>query len=225
MVLTPKTQKKQNDIAYRCPSCGAVVHGFIGNFAFSADMLRLKCPCGQSELVATISPDREKVRLEVPCLFCGQSHHYTVSRPLFFGERLFLLNCPYTNMDICFLGSEEEVSGALTQAEGDLARLLGDLGLEKLSELQPQDMDPDEVLPDARVYDIVRYVVKELEAEGSIDCPCHGGEYELAVTDRGIAVYCPACHASYTFRTDSVSAAEDFLSCDSLTLSPRAEEE
>ncbi len=224
MILTSKKQKKQNEIAYRCPSCGSSVHGFVGNFALSADMLRLKCPCGESELVVTVSGDREKLRLEVPCLFCGQSHHYTVSRSLFFGERLFLLNCPYTNMDICFLGSEDEVSSALAASEKDLTRLLGELGLSKISEMQPEDMDPDEVLPDARIYDIVRYVVKELEAEGAIDCPCHGGEYDIAVTDRGIAVYCPACRASHIFRTESVSAAEDFLSLDHLSLSPAAEE-
>ena len=224
MILTPKSQKKQNEIAYRCPTCGAAVRGFVGSFALSADMLRLKCPCGESELVVTLSPDREKLRLEVPCLFCGQSHHYTVSRSLFFGDRLFLLNCPYTNRDICFLGSEEEVAKALETSEKDITRLLGELGLAKISELQPEDMDPDEVLPDARIYDIVRYVVRELEADGAIDCPCHGGEYDIAVTERGIAVYCPACNASYTFRTESASAAEDFLHIDHLDLAPAAEE-
>ena len=225
MILEPKREKKQNDIAYRCPTCGSMVHGFVGGFAFTADMLKLKCPCGESELVATIASDRERVRLSVPCLYCGGSHHFTVGRSLFFGDRLFLLNCPYTNMDICFLGAKEEVDSAVEAAETDLARLLGEMGLESMKELQPEDLDPDEVLPDARIYDIIRYLVKELEAEGAIDCPCHGGEYELTLSDRGIVVYCPACRASHLFRTDSVAAAEEFLQIDSLTLSPAADGE
>jgi predicted RNA-binding Zn-ribbon protein involved in translation (DUF1610 family) len=216
MVLEPK----HNDIAYRCPTCGGMIRGFLGQFAFSADMLRLKCPSGDSELVATISADREKIRFEVPCLFCGQSHHFTVARSIVYGQRLFLLNCPYTNMDIAFIGPAAEVDGAIKASEGELSSLLGNMGLEKLSELQPEDMDPEEILPDARIYDIVRYVVKELEAEGEIDCPCHGGEYEISVGHEGIRVYCPACFASYLFRTDSVSAAEEFLSCQHLTLAP-----
>ena len=220
MILQPKAKKEPRHIAYRCPSCGTAVRGIIGGFAAAADMLKLKCPSGDGELSMTLSSDREKVRLSVPCLFCGQSHHFTVSRSIVLGDSPFLLNCPYTNMDICFLGSEDEVSEAIDRAEGELGGLLAEMGLESMRDLQPEDLDPDEVLPDARIYDVVRYVVKELEAEGAIDCPCHGGSYEIAMTDRGILVYCPACNASYLFNTDSVAAAEAFLEIDSLTLTP-----
>ncbi len=226
MILQPKTNNPvtQKDIAYRCPSCGQVIHGFLGNFAHSADMLKLKCPCGESELVAKFSSDREKVRVEVPCLFCADGHQFTVSKSLFLGDRLFLLNCPYSRMDICFLGPKDEVESAVKTAEEELSTLLREFGAEKLSDIQPQDMDPEEVLPDARIYDIVRYVVKDLESAGEIECPCNSGEYEIYVTERGILVACPTCHASYLFRTDSVSAAEEFLKCEHLILSPAPDE-
>ena len=220
MILEPKSRRVARHIAYRCPSCGTAVRGLLGGFAAKADLLKLKCPSGDGELTLTLSPDRERVRISVPCLFCGQSHGHTVSRSIVLGHDPFLLNCPYTNMDICFLGSEAEVDASLDRAEGELGGLLAEMGLETMKELQPEDLDPDEVLPDARVYDIIRYVVKELEAEGSIDCPCHGGSYEIAMTDRGILVYCPECNASYLFKTDSVAAAEAFLQIDSLTLTP-----
>ena len=42
--------KKETTIAYRCPECGASVVGMVGIFTLSADMIRLKCPCGKSEL-------------------------------------------------------------------------------------------------------------------------------------------------------------------------------
>ena len=220
MILEPKSNREARHIAYRCPSCGTAVRGIVGAFAAKADLLKLKCPSGDGELTLSLSPDRERVRISVPCLFCGQSHQYTVSRTIVLGNDPFLLNCPYTNMDICFLGSGAEVEASLDRAEGELSGLLAEMGLESMRELQPIDLDPDEILPDAGVYDIVRYVVKELEAEGAIDCPCHGGEYEIAMTDRGILVYCPACRASHLFRTDSVAAAEEFLKLDSLTLLP-----
>lgn len=220
MILEPKSKRAPRHIAYRCPSCGTAVRGLLGSFAAKADLLKLKCPFGDSELSLSLSPDRERIRLSVPCLFCGQSHSYTVSRRVVLGGEPFLLNCPYTNMDICFLGDEGEVDGALKRAEGELGELLAEMGLESMRELQPIDLDSDEVLPDPQIYDVVRYVVKELEAEGAIDCPCHSGGYEIAMTDRGILVYCPACNASYLFETDSVAAAEEFLRIDRLTLVP-----
>ena len=220
MILEPKPKREPRHVAYHCPSCGTAVRGLLGGFAAKADLLKLKCPSGDGELSLSLSPDRERVRISVPCLFCGQSHQFTVTRSIVLGDGPFLLNCPYTNMDICFLGSDAEVTSAIDRAEGELGSLLAEMGLESMRELQPIDLDPDEVLPDAGVYDIVRYVVKELEAEGSIDCPCHGGSYEIAMTDRGILVYCPACNASYLFRTDSVAAAEEFLQIDRLTLLP-----
>ncbi len=220
MILEPKSKREPRHIAYRCPTCGSAVRGLLGSFAARADLLKLKCPSGDGELSLSLSPDRERIRISVPCLFCGQSHGYTVSRSIVLGNEPFLLNCPYTNMDICFLGSEGEVDAALDRAAGELGGLLAEMGLESMRELQPIDLDPDEVLPDARIYDVVRYVVKELEAEGAIDCPCRGGSYEIAMTDRGILVYCPLCNASYLFETDSVAAAEEFLKLDRLTLTP-----
>ena len=214
MVLEPK----KTTIAYRCPDCLSLIKGLLGDFIPAAGMLRLKCPCGKSHLQAIPTPDKEKIRFEVPCLFCRQDHHFTVSKSVVFGERLFLLNCPYTNMDVGFLGTKDEVDGALDQAEKEIAKLAGLFGVERLRDLQPEELTDDEMLPDAHIHDIVRYVVKELEAEGNITCPCKGGTYETAMTKNGILVYCPTCGASHLFPANSVSDAEGFLQCDSLEL-------
>ena len=40
--------EKKTTVAYRCPGCGAMVRSMIGAFTLSADMMRLKCPCGES---------------------------------------------------------------------------------------------------------------------------------------------------------------------------------
>ena len=109
------------------------------------------------------SPDREKIRFDVPCLFCRQDHHFTVSRSVVFGDRLFLLNCPYTNMDIGFLGSEDAVSSALDGQLEEISKLAGMLGVERLQDLNPEEAENEGALPDAAVHDIIRFVVKEME--------------------------------------------------------------
>ena len=203
---------KHTHIAYRCPGCGYTIFGLVTPFTMSQNMLRLKCQCGESELGMQFTKDK-KVHLTVPCLFCGQPHHYTVSQGLFLERDLFVLGCPYTNMDIAFVGKKEQVDEALQMSQAELEQLFAQLG---------QDEDEQEpgtpILPDAQVYDILRFVVKELEADGAIHCPCGDGVYEAELREDGISVYCTECGASRLIATNSLIAAQDFLSCDHLEL-------
>lgn len=213
-----RNEQRITHIAYRCPECLDTVVGIVGRFALSADMLRLRCPCGKS--AADISVTRDgKVRLSVPCLLCGKNHDFTVSAPLFFERDLFRLNCPYADADICFIGEKEKIDGALDESADALARLAAEYGAESVKDLAPRDMDDDEILPAPEIYDMVRFLVKELEADGEIDCPCHSGEYDFRFTDGGVQVFCPACGASYTFAADSAEGVRESLTLDHLTLS------
>ncbi|MBO5788843.1 MAG: hypothetical protein J6R42_02740 [Clostridia bacterium] len=205
-------QGKHTQVAYRCPSCGYAIFGLVTPFSVSQNLLRLKCQCGESSLGMQFTRDK-KVRMTVPCLFCQQEHNYTVSQSLFFGRDQFLLACPYTNMDICFMGTKENIDQALKKSEEELMQLFAQLGAEEDEETLQSPF-----LPDAQIYDILRFVVKELEAEGHIHCPCKSGPYELDISEDGVRVYCTECGASYVFLADSVSEAEAFLQCDELHL-------
>ena len=214
MIVTPK----QRQIAYRCPECGNAVFGLIGRFAMKANLLRLKCDCDKSSALDISYAGDGKIRLSVPCLFCKQNHSFVVSESIFFNRDKFLLNCPYSGMDIAFIGNEDVVVEELERTQKELERLLADLEAAELADIQPQDMNEDEILPDPAVYDTVRFIVKDLEAEGKVDCPCHDGTYELRFCDEGIQVYCEKCGASYTFHATSPSVTEEYLSLDSITL-------
>ena len=213
MILNPG----QTHVAYRCPDCGTVIYGFVGRFALSAGMLRLKCTCGKSAMDISVTNDK-KVRLSVPCLFCKQNHNYVVSQNIFFGRDLFLLNCPYSNMDIAFMGEKEKTDKEVERTGAELERLLADLEAEELKDIQPMEMDEEEVLPDPTIYDSIRFLVKELEAEEAIDCPCHSGNYDLRFVKEGVQVFCPDCGATHTFNTEAAAASEEYLNIDSLFL-------
>ena len=70
--------QKQTTLAYRCPHCGASVTSMVGVFSLSADMIRMKCPCGESDLSVVYTKDK-KVRLSVPCFLCPKPHTFTLS--------------------------------------------------------------------------------------------------------------------------------------------------
>ena len=208
---------KQRNIAYRCPGCGSAVIGLVGKFALHANMLRLKCSCGNEQSLDITLSDG-KVRLSVPCLFCRQNHSYVVSEALFFENDRFLLNCPYSNMDIAIIGDEETVKQELERTEAELNMLMKNLEAEELSDIQPEDMPEAEILPDPAVYDTLRFVVKDLEAEGKLNCPCGTGPYDLRFTDGGMQVWCESCGATYDFNATSPTMAEEYLDLDEIKL-------
>ena len=213
MILKPK----ETLISYFCPECGTSVLGLVGKFALSANMVRLKCACGESSLDVTATNDG-KIRLSVPCIYCKQNHNYVISQNVFFERDIFILSCPYANMDICFIGDEDKVKAESERATEQLQKLLKSLELESYKEMQPVDMDEEEVLPDAQLYDLLRFVLKDLEAEGKVDCPCHAGEYDLRFRAEGVEAYCKRCGATHLFPVKTVSLGEEYLSLDSLTL-------
>ena len=207
----------QRNIAYRCPGCGSAVIGLVGKFALHANMLRLKCSCGDEQSLDITMADG-KIRLSVPCLFCRQNHSYVVSESLFFETDRFLLNCPYSNMDIAIIGDEETVNQELARTEAELNMLMKNLAAEELSDIQPEDMPEAEILPDPAVYDTLRFVVKDLEAEGKLHCPCGKGPYDLRFTDGGMQVWCDSCGATYDFNATSPTMAEEYLELDEIRL-------
>ena len=225
--------EKRTTVAYRCPACGGGIMSAVGLFNLSADMVKLKCTCGKSEL--KIIYDRNgTVRLTVPCLICSQPHSFTVKSNLFFSEELFVLPCPYSDINICVTGEMNRVTAELARTELELLDMLEENGITDFSALHGDERD----LGDPQILDIVLFVIDDLDAEGKIFCRCHPdptlengipaedyGEwnedesrYEAEITDDGIKLTCRLCGASRVIPTDSMLSAHAFLNADSLHL-------
>ena len=217
---------KSTTLAYRCPKCGAAVLSGINMFSLTADMLKLKCGCGESEMVLVNNKDG-KVRLTVPCILCASPHHFTLSKSLFFGKELFCMPCPYTDINICCVGDENYVKAEMSRSELELLNLLEQNGLSDFHDLQPGE-DDGSFPTDPQVLDIVLFVIHDLDAEGKIKCHCEGEtedrQYDVDIENEGVRVTCRSCGASRLIPTDSSLAAHDFLHCDSLDLTVDTQE-
>ncbi len=214
MVLEPK----KTTVAYRCPHCGGGVLSAVSPFSIGADMVKLKCECGKSEMSIVFGKDN-KVRLSVPCMLCPKPHNFTVTSSLFFGKDVFLLPCPYSDVNICFMGDMNRVKAELSKTELELLDMLEKNGIEGgLDAICAAD--ESDFLPDPQIYDIIMFVIKDLEEEGKIYCRCEAGdgEYEAEVLDYGIKVKCKKCGSEQLIPTDSLLAANAFLNADSLHL-------
>ncbi len=212
MVLDPK----QTTVAYRCPHCGTGVMSVVGLFNLTADMVKLKCSCGQSEMTIVYGRDG-KIRFTVPCILCPTPHNFSVSSSLFFGKDLFVLPCPYSDINICMMGDTDHVKAELSRSELELLDLLEENGLSNFDSLRGGDQE----LSDPQIQEIVTYVVKELDEEGKIHCRCpegNEGDYEAELRRDGIMVTCLCCKASKFIETNSLISAHEFLNADSIEL-------
>ena len=210
-------ETKQTTVAYRCPHCGAGIMSAVGLFALSADMIKLKCTCGKSELTITYSKDG-KVRLTVPCVFCPSPHMFTVNSSLFFGKEMFALQCPYSDFNIAVMGDLNLVKAELARGELELLDMMEQSGLKDLDSLR----DDEQALTDPQIREIVMFVINDLDAEGKIFCKCdptdNGREYDAEILNDGIRVCCRKCAASRLIPTDSRLGAHAFLNADALHL-------
>lgn len=213
MVLEPK----QTTVAYRCPNCGTGIMSAVGLFALTADRIKLKCTCKESEMDIVYSKDG-KVRLTVPCLFCPKPHTFTLKSTLFFGKELFSLQCPYSDFNIAHLGEVNQVKAELAKGELELMDLMEQSGINSLDAFHSDE----ETLSDPQIREIVMFVINDLDAEGKIYCKCekedNGREYDAEIEDDGIRVTCRKCAASRLIPTDSHLSAHAFLNADALHL-------
>ena len=219
---------KKVSVAYRCPACGKGVISVIGVFSLSGDMLKLKCDCGNSELVIKRSSDGG-FRFTVPCFVCPNPHHYKVSRGALFSKELFCLGCAYTGLDTCFIGEHEKVLEALDRSAETLEGLAADAGVDDLEMLRGGD--PDLAADDPMIDEVIRFTIADLREAGELYCGCRDKAksayfYEFLPPEyTELRVYCAGCGYEKRIPMTSTANAHAFLETDELRLAPPVNEE
>lgn len=208
---------KKIQIAYRCPECTDATLGFVGKFTTAYDMIRLKCSCGKSTLEQRRRPDG-KISISAPCILCKENHTFTVSESALFSGKSFNLPCPYSSLDTVLIGDEEHVQNELLRTADELSKIVTGFEAQDVHDLQPIPMNDDEILPDPAVYDTIRFLIKDLESEGLVKCPCGEGPYDLRFCDGGVQAYCDHCGATYTFHAATPALAEEYLGISEIAL-------
>ena len=227
--MDPSKRILQTVVGYRCPHCGHGVLSPIGVYSLSGDMLKLKCTCGESELILQKTSDG-RVHLTVPCMVCPRPHHYTLSEGLFFRDERFSLSCEMTGLDLCFIGGEQDVSDALDEAGETLLSLLRESGYDPGRDGDAEDETERDVnFTDNHIYDMVLFVVRDLQEEGKIRCRCtdagEPGTYDVVYDRDRLFVVCETCGARREICCNGSLSTQAFLDSDSLSLEGAFEEE
>lgn len=165
-----------------------------------------------------------KIRLAVPCLFCPKPHSFLISSNVFFSKEDFFLQCPYSDMDICFLGDMDHVKANLARGEYELMNLMEEHGMADLSAFREVNEEDEDDALDSELTQSVIFVLSELEAEGKIFCKCkHTGEideekYGFEIFSDCVLVKCRDCGAERRIPTNNSLNTHAFLDADALYL-------
>jgi len=136
-------KSRETTVGYHCPNCGLSILNRINLFSLEGNLIKIKCVCGGSELIAQ-SLKNNKFRITVPCILCPNSHSYTLSSGVFFEKELFSFNCKFTAINICFIGKSDKVFEAIKKNEDELMKTFAAYA----------DEDEDEDYDDFDDYDV-----------------------------------------------------------------------
>lgn len=173
-------EEAKRTLAYFCPDCRQSVVIERSVFQLAAAGSGLPCPCGKSALQAELLGDR--VRLTVPCLFCGRDHTVTCSSRAFLHERLLAFSCAASGLDCCYVGEEGAVFAALARLE------------EAVDKLEAQAGAQGTFLDELVMHEVLSEV-RDIAQRDGISCDCGSRQWKLQVNYSSIDLSCAACGA------------------------------
>ena len=173
-------QETKRFLSYICPHCRQSVIVERDLFSLAASTAHIKCPCGRSELTVEFLPTR--VRLTVPCLFCGRDHTVSCSAHAFVREKALAFSCSASGLDCCYVGEEGPVYAATARLEQAVDKLE--------EEGQRQGSFLDEL-----VMQEVLSEIKDIAQRGGISCACGSKEWTFQVNYSSVDLICRQCGA------------------------------
>lgn len=188
-------------IGYRCSVCGAAVIYEISIFSLSGAEASLRCSCRETALSARYNKSTGQVMLRVPCVACPRPHPYQIAATTLFSEKLLILPCSSSGLDILFVGDKAKVARELERSGKELEQMIEEMQGDWDPEEYGEDRDDDGGGADRRergVYDEVvvnqiGFILKELLLENKIRCGCAKPSLNLRLDYDRILLKCPRC--------------------------------
>ena len=174
-------QETKRFLSYICPHCfqSVIVERDLFSLA-AASTAHIPCPCGKSELLVEFQPNR--VRLSVPCLFCGREHSVSCSTRAFIREKALAFACAASGLDCCYVGEEGPVYSATARLEQ---------AVDKLGE----DAAEQGTFLDEHVMEEILAELRDIAARGGISCTCGSKQWGFQINFSSVDLFCQDCGA------------------------------
>ena len=110
--------------AVRCTHCGRLAIREISLFNLSrGSMYEEVCECGE-RLFRIKSGDSKTFCVYINCIACDKEHLYIFNSRQVLSEKLKILSCPNSRLDIAFVGNRKLVKQVAAKYQKDLQELI-----------------------------------------------------------------------------------------------------
>ncbi len=188
------SEEGKRTIAYLCPDCCQPVVIERSVFQLAAAPAQLPCPCGKSAVRTEMMGER--VRLSVPCLFCGREHTVECATHAFLHASCLAFSCAASGLDCCYVGEEGAVFAATRRLE------------EALDKLNHEKAERGAFLDEIIMHEVLSEL-KDIAARGGISCACGCGEWNLQVNYSSVDMICARCGGVLRLPAATASDLED----------------
>lgn len=196
-------EEPKRTLAYICPACRQSVVVERDLFSLAAAPAHIKCPCGKSELQVEFLPDRVKVT--VPCLFCGREHAVSCSSHAFLREKALAFSCAASGLDCCYVGEEGPVFAATARLE------------QAVDKLEGESAEKGTFLDDIVMHEVLSEL-KDIAARGGVSCACGCNEWKLHLNYSSIDLICAGCGAEMRIPAATADDIDDICCKNTLVL-------
>ncbi|MDP4093522.1 MAG: hypothetical protein Q8920_09190 [Bacillota bacterium] len=197
-------------IAYKCSACGAFE--FFDNISLFEltykDDYKYECKCGKSAVLIKKDATRNLI-INVPCISCGNSHVFVLSRKALLHNSVNILACPENGMKLCFIGNDEEVRKKIDYFEKELDELINMFGYENY-------FNNTQVMFDSLNH------LHDIAENGELFCECGSKDIEVSLLPDKIHLRCRRCEGSRIISAASNVDLKDILSKREITLANMA---
>ena len=200
-------EEAKRTIAYLCPECRQAVVAEKTVFSLAAAPGKIPCPCGKSALKTEMMGDR--VKLTVPCLFCGREHTVTCSTHAFLHEKALAFSCAASGLDCCYVGEEGPVFAALKRLE------------EAVDKLEAQAGEKGTFLDELVMHEVLSEI-KDIAQRGGISCTCGSRNWKLQVNYSSVDLFCADCGGAMRIPAATASDIDDICCKDKLVIHGQA---
>lgn len=190
-------QDTKRFLSYICPNCRQSVIVERDLFSLAASTTHIKCPCGKSELTVEFLPNR--VRLVVPCQFCGREHEVSCASRSFVREKALAFSCAASGLDCCYVGEEGPVYAATARLE------------QAMDKLEEESSEHGMFLNEVVMQEVLSEI-KDIAQRGGISCSCGSKQWTFQVNYSSVDLICGSCGAQ--MRIPAVTADDiDDICC------------
>ncbi|MFI3249702.1 MAG: hypothetical protein R3Y07_01900 [Eubacteriales bacterium] len=186
----------QRTIAYLCPHCGHSLIVTRDEFAWTATIAEVPCPCGKSTLKVEVKP--EGVTLEIPCHVCEETHKASCPTTAFLHEKLLIFSC--SGVENCFVGEEGAVFAAVPR-------------MEEAADHLPQEGEEAGAFLNEVVMHEVLSEIKDIATRGGIHCTCGSEEWDFNVLYTKVELSCMHCEQTMTIPAAVADDIDNICCC------------